>query len=56
MSFKSEQGHPVWYPFAGLALLLTGAGSFAAVFYTMNVRWFLLTLMVVLIMGAAVKR
>jgi hypothetical protein len=56
MSFESEQGHPAWYPFAFLALVLIGAGSFGAVFYTMNVRWFLITVAVVLVMGAFAKR
>lgn len=56
MSFESEQGHPVWYPFAFIALMLIGAGSIIAVFYTMNIRWFLVTLLVLVIIGAARKR
>lgn len=55
MSFKTTYGYPAWYPWAGILLALIGVGSFAAVFYTMNVRWGLVTLVVVIIAGAAAK-
>jgi hypothetical protein len=54
-SFKECYGYPIWYPWAFAVLVLTGARSFAATFCTMNISWFLLTLVVALVMGAAAK-
>lgn len=55
MSFKQRYGYPLWMPWAFVVLMLTGVGSFVAAFYTMNIRWFLATLVVVVLLGLPAK-
>ncbi|MFA5951477.1 MAG: hypothetical protein WC807_14455 [Hyphomicrobium sp.] len=54
-SFKDRYGYPLWMPVAGIMLLLAGAGSMIAAFYTMNIRWLLVTLAVVFLLGLPAK-
>ncbi len=54
--FRDQYGYPLWMPLACILVVLFGAGSFVAVFYTMNIRWILLTLAAVIFMGAVARK
>jgi len=51
-SFHERYGYPLWYPWAFVLLILVGGGSMIAAFYTMNIRWLLVTAAVVILLGA----
>lgn len=54
-NWRSRYGYPLWYIWAGVALILAAIGSTIAAFYPMNVRWFLVPVAVALIAVAATR-